>query len=529
MEEGGSLNNIDFKYYWGIIYRRRYLVIAVALIVISVFTWGGFFMSKTYEASATVYIQGTSLVNPLMQGVGVTVSLEERLRNLKTILTSRSLIERVIKKLNLDANIHNPTQYESLVEGLKKSVVVTVRSGGATASDLYFTIAYRGSDPKKVTELVNTHISECIAINENSREEDVYGAFTFIEKEVNEYRIKLDAADKLITSFREQHPTMVPQSENTVVTRIEGFQTGRIDAEIKMRELDKRRENLRRQLAGEAELTVAFVSRDGSPQGRLDTLNHQLMLLLTKFTDDYPEVIKVRSEIEELQNQITRATQTPDKANTMSGNSGSEMKALNPVYRQLKEELSKTDTELDTLQARKSELMRQQETGQTILRRMPKEQEEWTKLQRNRNVYQRIYDELLLKLESARVSRDLELGQNATFRVMDPPIEPRMPIFPNRVNMILLGLLLGVISGIGTVLALDYFDHTFKKDDLLEAVLNLPLLASVPAIVTEEDRMAEMQLDRKYYRAAAVYLGIVGVALMEAILSQFFGIKIINL
>jgi len=520
MEENGSFK-INFKYYFGILYKRRYLAIAVALIVISVFTWGGFLLPKTYEANATVYIQGTSLINPLMQGVGVTVSLEERLRNLRNILTSRSLIERVIKKLNLDAKISNPTQYESLIEGIRKSLTVTVRSGGATASDLYFSIAYRGGDPKKVTSLVNTHISECIAINESSRTQDVYGAFSFIEKELNEYREKLDASDKLIREFREQHPTLVPQSENTVVSRIETFQSGKIDAEIKLRELEKKRESLKKQLSGEKELTVAFVTREGSPQARLSQLNNQLILLTTKYTEDYPEVIKVKNEIEELKKQIaTASTQRHEGA-------GTETAAANPVYQQLREELARTETEIETLRARQGELTKQQQEGQSLLRKMPKEQEEWTKLQRNRAVYQRIYDDLLNKLESARVSRDLELGQNSTFKIMDPPVEPHLPVFPNRVKMILVGLFLGIIAGIASVVALDYFDPTFKNGDLLENGLKLPLLATVPQIETEEDRAASRVLDRKYYKAAAIYLGIVGLVLLEEVISQILGVRIL--
>jgi polysaccharide biosynthesis transport protein len=523
--ESGSLQ-IDWQYYRGILYQKRYLALAVALIVLSIFTWGGFLLPKTYETSATVYIQGTSLVNPLMQGMGVTVSLEERLRNLRNILTSRSLVERVIKKLNLDAKISNPTQFESLVEGLQKNLTVTVRSGGATASDLFFTIKYRGSDPKKVTELVNTHISECIAISESSRTQDVYGAFSFIEKELNEYRMKLDASDKLAREFREKNPQMIPQSENTVVSRIEGFQTGRIDAEIKLRELEKRRESLKKQLSGEKELTVAFVTREGSPQARLSQLNNQLLLLSTKYTDDYPEVIKVRNEIDELKKQIaSAATQQREGAGTI----GAETSGLNPVYQQLKEELARTDTEIDTLRARQGEMARQQQEGQAVLRRMPKEQEEWSKLQRNRSVYQRIYDDLLIKLESARVSRDLELGQNSTFKVMDPPVEPHMPVSPNRLKMILVGFFLALCSGIGIVVALDYVDHSYKKEDQLEPGLNVPLLASVPAIVTEEDRVNTMLLDKKYFKAAAIYLGIIGLVLIEAMFGQLFGIGIINL
>ena len=134
MKEGGSFN-IDLKYYWGLIYRRRYLAIAIAITIISVFAWGGYLLPKTYESSATVYIQGTSLVNPLMQGVGVSISLEERLRNLRNILTSRSLIERVIKKLNLDANASNPTQYEGGHAGRQ------IHTSGETACSYRPTIA----------------------------------------------------------------------------------------------------------------------------------------------------------------------------------------------------------------------------------------------------------------------------------------------------------------------------------------------------------------------------------------------------
>ncbi|MFA5074099.1 MAG: XrtA system polysaccharide chain length determinant [Nitrospirota bacterium] len=523
MEESSSLA-LDLNYYKGVLYRRRYPALAIGLIVLSVFTWGSFLLPKTYEASATVYIQGTSLVNPIMQGVGVTVSLEERLRNLRNILTSRSLTERVIKKLNLDAHVRNPTQYEGLLEGLKKSLTVTVKSGGATSSDLFFTIAYRGGDPKQVVDLVNTHISESIAINERSRTEDAQGAFTFVERELGEYRAKLDASDKRIRQFREKHPHLVPQSEHTIVGRIEGFETGRIDAEIKLRELVKRRESITKQLSGEKELSVAVVTREGTPQSRLSALNSQLMVLSTKFTDDYPDVIKVKNEIEELKKQIASAQLNKQVLDAIE----SERSAPNPVYQQLKEDLAKTDTEVDTLRARQREMERQQRESQRVLQKLPVEMEEWTKLQRDRTIFQKIHDDLLLKMESARVSRDLELGQNTTFRVMDPPLEPRLPLSPNRVKMILLGLFFGMASGVGVVLGLDYLNPSFKSEERVRSSLNLPLLASIHEIISQEDQAEIKRLDHKYFRAAAVYLGIIGLVFFEAVFHQLFGIRIIN-
>ncbi len=524
MAEKGLIDLNIIKYYWGVVYRRRYIAMAIALIVLSLFTWGSFFMSKTYEASATVFIERSSLMSPLLQGVGVTISMEERLRNLRNILTSRNLIERVVKKLHLDAKVTNPAQYESLIAGMRKRVEVSVKSGGDHATDLLFKIAYRGSDPKKITEMVTTHVEECIAISDSSRASDVAGAFEFIQKEMEAYKTKLAVADKGIRRFREEHPQMVPQTENALLSRIENYQNGQIDAEIKLRELSKRRESLKKQLSGEKELTTAFVTRDGSPQARLNYLNNQLMMLLTKYTDSYPEVIKVKNEIDELQKQVSEASD-PLKEDG-SGSARSETAAMNPVYQQLKEELAKADIEIETLRARQDEFERQQKKGQTILRSMPREQEEWTRLQRDRGVYQRIYDDLLNKLESARVSRDLELGDsNTTFRVVDPAVEPQLPISPNRVKMILLGIIMGIVSGVGAIVAFDYLNPTFKSEDQFETDLKVPFLVAIPEIFTEHDLATAAILDKKIYKAVAIYLGIIGIVFVQQFLYQYMGIS----
>jgi len=519
-------SNFNIKYYQGIIYKRRYLVLAVAVVVIFLFTLMSFLTPKTYEASATVFIEGGSVSSPLLQGVAVTVSLEERIRNLKNMLTSRTMMERVVKKLKLDEKVKNPTQYEALIENLRNSLTVNVRSGGERASDLFFTIAYRGDNPGKVMDLVNTHIEECVAESASTGAADVSTAYEFIEKELQGYKIKLAQSDKAILEFREQHPRMVPQSEGSLAARVENYQNSQTEGNIKLRELERRRESLQKQLSGEKELTVAFVQREGSPQARLNYLNNQLMLLLTKYTDNYPEVIKVKSEIDELQKQINDATE--QQKNEAPG-ARSETAAMNPVYQQLKEDLSKTDTEIESLRARMDEIAKQQQEGQAILRTMPKEQEEWTNLQRDRTVYQGLYDNLLAKLESARLSRDLEQGEkNATFRVIDPPIRPNVPIKPNRVQLILFGLIAGLASGIGAAVGLDLINPYFKSEKEIESGLKLPLLATVYEIVTEADVQATHALDRRVYKATAIYLAIIGILLIEEFMFRYLGISLIK-
>jgi succinoglycan biosynthesis transport protein ExoP len=512
----------EIRHYLAIILRRKYIALSVGLVVLSLFTWGSFLWPKTYEASSTVFIEKGSVLEPLLKGVGVSSSMEEKLRTLKDSMTSRNIIDRVIGKIGMDTETNNGKIDERLIDGIRKNLDITVKGPSGREADL-FIISYTGNNPKRVRDIVNTLVSEYIEENLNVRRTDAYGAYEFIQSQLLEYKSKLEESDKATREFRERNPSLIPQTETTVLGRLEGFQTDKIDTEIKLKELLKKKDNLQKQLSGEKELTVAFVTREGSPQTRLNYLNNQLMLLMTKYTDNYPEVIRVKGEIEELKRQIAQAKDSPVEG------AGSETSTLNPIYQQLKEELAKTDTEIESFRARLAELSRQQYEAQGILGRMPKEQEEWSKLQRDRNVYQKIYDDLLQKLENARVSKELELTDKTTnFRIVDSAILPAFPIKPDRVKMILLGIFFGIVSGIGSVFGIDSFDHSFKDENSIESNLKLPVLATIPSMITEADELSAKRLGRKVFIASGAYLFIIGLVLVVEVLNRYMGITIIN-
>jgi polysaccharide chain length determinant protein (PEP-CTERM system associated) len=510
----------DIKKYITLIVRKRYIAISTCLIVISLFTWGSFFLPKTYEASSIISIEGESMIKPLIQGIGVSGSVEDKTKNIKNEITSRSIIEKVIKRLGMDSHIRDPLQYDTMIDNIRNNMDVNVE--GDRKQPALLKISYKGDDPNKVAEVVNTVVNAYIEEHLKFRRTDASEAYDFILSQVQEYKKKLEDSDRAIREFKERNPNLIPQSETTLLSRLESFQSSKIETDIRMKELIRKRDNLRKQLSGEKELTVAFVTKEGSPQARLNYLNNQLMLLMTKYTDNYPEVIRVKSEIEELKKQIAQA-----KDSALEG--GSETSTLNPIYQQLKEELTKTEAEIETLKARSSELSRQQQETQRILGRMPKEQEEWTRLQRDRNVYQQIYDQLLQKLENARVSKEIELtDKGEAFRIVDPATVPLFPVKPDRLRMILMGIFFGIASGIGVVFLLDYFDHSFKDEDSIQEALKLPVLATIPKIVTEEDEISIKRLDKKVFIASGAYILIIFLVLIKEFLSRYMGINIIN-
>ena len=431
---------INLKRIWALVLKRRYTAIAVGLAVLSLCTWGALVWPKTYEASSTVFVERGFRMGTLVKETGVNESMDDRLRVLKSALTSRNIVDRVVKKLDLDTRTKGGAQYEGLVDGIINKLDVKISTSKEKWNPDLFEISYRGGDPKTVRDLVNTLVSEYIEENSGFKRNEASGTYEFIQGQLAEYKKKLEDSDIAVREFLEKNPGADTANDASLTAQADMLDTARADAEVRLTEARNRRENLQKQLAEEKKTGALR----GGPQARLDELNKQLLVLTAKYTDDYPEVKKVKGEIEEVNKQIA----TGAFAKTQP--QGEDAIAMNPAYSQLRQQLSSAEGEEAAYRAKVQELARQQGRTRGKLGRIPKGQEEWSRLQRDRLAYQRIYDDLVQKLGSAGVSRDLEnANKGGSFRVVDPAVLPYLPVWPNTVLMIMLGIALGIASGVG--------------------------------------------------------------------------------
>jgi succinoglycan biosynthesis transport protein ExoP len=191
--------------------------------------------------------------------------------------------------------------------------------------------------------------------------------------------------------------------------------------------------------------------------------------------------------------------------------------------------LAETDAEIESLKARSAALMRQQQGAKEAQGGMPKDQEAWTKLQRDRSVYQGIYDDLLRKSENAKVSKDLELTDKvATFKIVDPAILPFAPIKPNRVALILAGIFLGIAAGIGSVLGIGKLNPFFKDAASIEKNLGLRVLVTIPSVNDKSEIVAQRRFDRMILIATLAYFGLILLVLMREVIYKYMGINLIS-
>ncbi|MFC1667721.1 GNVR domain-containing protein [Candidatus Omnitrophota bacterium] len=113
-------------------------------------------------------------------------------------------------------------------------------------------------------------------------------------------------------------------------------------------------------------------------------------------------------------------------------------------------------------------------------------------LSRDLSINQKIYNKLLERLETAKISRRLEASKEGTrYTILDPPRIPLSPIKPNRVLIMLIGSLIGVAVGFGLIVLLEVIDNSFLEVEEVKAILGLPVLGAISKIVTAKDLAQE--------------------------------------
>lgn len=519
MEQTG----LDIKKYLHLIDKKKRLFIGVALTVMTVVVLVSYLLPKEYEAKSTVFIE-RNVINNLVKGIAITPSMEERIKYLAYTMSSRSLLVKVINDLGLARDSQSET--EKLVADFQKNTDIRMKD----KNDL-FIISYKSGDPRLARDYVNALVRRYVEENMSENREEAYGANRFLAEQIRFFKEKLDQSDAEIIAFRKEKGIFVALDDRKMVEELKDAEVALDELKIKKRELEGRRTMILKQMKEERPYSAGMLGLGrggGSIDDRLLALQKRLTDLLMIYTPSYPEVLRVKSEIEALKGQYGGGAAAPAAIAAPIAAEGSpedsDITMLNPLYQQLREELSKTGLELASLSAKEEQIRRLMESKKSYLKSMPVEKKTLSDLEMQRATNKHIYEQLIARLGQSEVSKQMEVQDRAsTFRVIDPAMMPLKPVSPNRVKIILFGILAGLAGGFGAVVLLDYADRSIKSVDALKT-LELPVLAVIPSIQNADELAEKRKRDVFLYKFTGAYLA----CILAVFALELFGLTYID-
>jgi polysaccharide chain length determinant protein (PEP-CTERM system associated) len=459
---------------------RWYAVVCAWLIAAG--GWGAIHkLPDRYEAQARVYVDTQSMLRPLLSGLAVQPNTDQMVAMMSRTLVSRLNIEKVIQMANMDVDPSTSEDRERLIARLSREL--SVKSAGR--ENLY-TIAYTDGNPELAKRVVQSLLTIFMEGPLGDKRKDSDSARRFIDEQLKGYSEKLAAAENAVTEFKRKHQGLMPGDGRGYYTRLSDARTALRQATLELREAENSRDAIKKQLAGDAEITSrpgdkgAVVEPYSELDARIRALEQKLDGLRLTYTEQHPDIRAIVRMIAQLKEQKL-AEDKLEKPTPVAPQS--------PVYQQLAVALASAEANVAAMRVRVAEYGIRYNELQAVANALPQIEAEFAQLTRDYDVIRTRYDKLLERRESAQISGDVEASDVVMgFRVIEPPRVPLKPSAPDRPRLMSLVLLAALGGGFGIAFMLGQMRPTFSDERRLREVTGLQVLGSVVMNWTDAQR-----------------------------------------
>jgi polysaccharide chain length determinant protein (PEP-CTERM system associated) len=214
---------------------------------------------------------------------------------------------------------------------------------------------------------------------------------------------------------------------------------------------------------------------------RLARLHQELAELQTRFSDKYPDVVRLKADIAVLETQMrTRPEMVSAPAQPEA--------APNPFTFKLRQVIAEVEAEIAALRSEERRLREDFGTYQRRVENTPLREQEFQELSRDYETTSELYRTLLKRYEEAQLAETLEQRQKGEqFRILEAAIPPSAPSAPRRFTLLLLGGILSMAFATGVALLAEWLDGSLHEVDDLRRVTNVPVVGRIPRLVGEGD------------------------------------------
>lgn len=518
--------------------RRKGSLTGVLLLLLAATVGVAFGLPPVYRSTATILIEQQEIPAELVRST-ITTFADQRIQIISQRVMTRSNLLDIVKKYNLYPDDQKSEPSEVLIENMREDIkmntvsadVVDPRSGRPTVATIAFTVGYDNESPVLAQKVANELVSLYLNENLKSRTQTANETSSFFNDETQKLSEQISTLERQLAEFKERNAGQLPElmSLNLQLMDRTGQEMMEVDREL--RALKERRIYLESQLAQidpQSKLFSESGERILGAADRLRALQAKYVASAAAYGPDHPDLTRMRKEIEALKKETgevdTRAelelrlgkartdlalardkytAEHPDvkrleravaqletafKVAPQAAEAESSPKPDNPAYIQLQAQLQAADAEWNALQEKQNQLVGKLAMYEQRITRSPQVERKFHELTRDQDNAWAKYKDLKAKQMEAQLSQSLEAERKGErFTLIEPPELPEKPLKPNRMAILMLGVMFSFAGGMGTVAVSEGMDNTVRGGRALTALMKLPPLGTIPYIETAED------------------------------------------
>jgi polysaccharide biosynthesis transport protein len=532
--------SIDIREKWLSYWRRQRIFWPVAGGAAAIAVLLAILLPATYRSTATILIEQQEIPQEMVRSV-ITSFADQRVQVIsQRVMTTKNLMG-LIERYNLYPDIREKAPREELLAKMHDDIamhmisadVVDPRSGRPMQATIAFSVSYQNRSPDLALKVANDLTSLYLNENLTSREQLSEQTFAFLTEQTNEQSAHIDQLDAKLAAFKGKHHDDLPDlaqlniqtSQRTELdlhesqNRIAALDSQRVLLEAQLAQLspnsqiysdtgqrifgaEDRLKELKSKLAAYKALygpnhpdvlstqrevdgmEKEIASEDGTSDRvrQLADAKSKLASLQEKYSPTHPDVVRLQHEIEGLEKAVQSDASAPAEKT-------SHEHADNPVYIQVKGQLDALTVDRASEVKKRDELQAKFDDYDKRMAQSPDVERQYREMTRELEAAQLKYQEILSKQTEAQVAQNLEAERKGEkFTMIEPPLLPEKPISPNRVLIVIAGLVAAVCLGVGAVVAQEALDGSVRGPADIRQLLQIPALASIPVIVTTADR-----------------------------------------
>lgn len=439
-------DTIDLRKLFSLMMEKKKIVLAIVVICTIIATIVAFVLPKSYQSTTLVRVKSNNSSTmagyaAMAAGFGIDIgggnsgSPESYIELMK----SREVLEPIIAELDLPDEDKEKLTVEDFAK--KNLEVINIKK-----TDL-ITIAAYGKTPEEAQMISQGVADNFLALMTKLNKEDNSTTLKFLDERIKIAKEEMETAENKLAAYQQEHKIYAPDEQaKAIIANLNNYDTTiaqlQAQSEGDSAKLAGVTGQLEQQNASLLEYNVSDNTNIGNIRESIVNKRVELVGLQQQFTDEHPDVIKAKEELNSLEKSLS---------DEIAKAVNSQSVTLSPVQSNLLKDKISTEVQISVNNASLEALKAKQAEAQENIATLSADSVEYMRLERNAKITGQVYTSLVQNYEQTRIQ---EAKDSMDIQIIDAADLPKedMPAKPNKKLVVAIGFVLGIMISFGYTL-----------------------------------------------------------------------------